>query len=236
MRILYIDIDTLRADHSGCYGYHRTTSPNIDALAAEGVRFDTLLRLGRAVPAEPHARWLSGRFGIQNGVVEPRRHRRRTLSSTAPSAGSRRSSAHELRRRCCSKPGLRTVTSSSFAERHSAFHWHAGFTRRATVGKRRARERRRGAARSRPIGSRATAASDDWFLHVQLWDPHTPYRAPAALRRAVRRRAAAGVADRGGARRTLGGLRPALGPGDASASRPTTRTATFPRQPRQIAD
>ena len=35
MRILYIDIDTLRADHLGCYGYHRSTSPNIDAVARQ---------------------------------------------------------------------------------------------------------------------------------------------------------------------------------------------------------
>jgi hypothetical protein len=39
MRILYIDIDTLRPDHLGCYGYHRNTSPNIDRLAASGLRF-----------------------------------------------------------------------------------------------------------------------------------------------------------------------------------------------------
>ena len=40
MRILYIDIDTLRPDHLGCYGYHRGTSPSIDRLAADGVRFE----------------------------------------------------------------------------------------------------------------------------------------------------------------------------------------------------
>ncbi|MFB0527723.1 MAG: hypothetical protein ACETVT_02470, partial [bacterium] len=31
--IILISIDALRADHLGCYGYHRNTSPNIDELA-----------------------------------------------------------------------------------------------------------------------------------------------------------------------------------------------------------
>lgn len=33
-------LDTLRADHLSCYGYHRRTTPNIDALAQKGVRFN----------------------------------------------------------------------------------------------------------------------------------------------------------------------------------------------------
>jgi len=38
--VILISIDTLRADHLGCYGYFRNTSPHIDRLAAEGTRFD----------------------------------------------------------------------------------------------------------------------------------------------------------------------------------------------------
>ncbi len=38
--ILLITVDTLRADRLSSYGYPRRTSPTIDRLAAEGVRFD----------------------------------------------------------------------------------------------------------------------------------------------------------------------------------------------------
>ncbi len=53
MRVLYLDIDTLRADHLGCYGYHRDTSPNIDRLAAEGTRFEKVYVSDAPLPAQP---------------------------------------------------------------------------------------------------------------------------------------------------------------------------------------
>ena len=40
MNIVLIALDTQRADHLGCYGYKRATSPRIDALAREGVLFE----------------------------------------------------------------------------------------------------------------------------------------------------------------------------------------------------
>jgi arylsulfatase A-like enzyme len=39
LNVLFILIDTLRADRLGCYGYARDTSPHIDAMARAGIRF-----------------------------------------------------------------------------------------------------------------------------------------------------------------------------------------------------
>jgi arylsulfatase A-like enzyme len=41
--VLLVSVDSLRADHLHCYGYPRQTSPVIDSLAREGVRFRTVL-------------------------------------------------------------------------------------------------------------------------------------------------------------------------------------------------
>jgi YD repeat-containing protein len=41
--IILISLDTLRADHLGCYGYDRETSPKIDALASSGVLFESAI-------------------------------------------------------------------------------------------------------------------------------------------------------------------------------------------------
>ena len=38
--IILISLDTLRADHLGCYGYYRNTSPSIDAFSKENIVFD----------------------------------------------------------------------------------------------------------------------------------------------------------------------------------------------------
>lgn len=52
--IVMIVVDALRRDHLGAYGYQRPTSPTMDALAGEGVRFDNAYSHGnRTIIAMP---------------------------------------------------------------------------------------------------------------------------------------------------------------------------------------
>jgi choline-sulfatase len=64
--LVFITIDTLRADHVGAYGYTRARTPNLDALGRGGVLFD------RAYAAAPitlpsHATLMSGLYPPGHG-------------------------------------------------------------------------------------------------------------------------------------------------------------------------
>jgi arylsulfatase A-like enzyme len=65
--VLLVSIDTLRADHLGCYGYARPTSPALDALAAEGTLFEEAMTPAPwTLPA--HASLLTGLYPTRHGV------------------------------------------------------------------------------------------------------------------------------------------------------------------------
>lgn len=40
LNLLLLGIDSLRADHMSCYGYHRLTTPHMDSIASNGVLFE----------------------------------------------------------------------------------------------------------------------------------------------------------------------------------------------------
>src|SRR5258708_7881723 len=65
--VLIITIDTLRADHVGCYGYKEVRTPNIDRLAADGVRFE---RAYTPVPVTlpAHTAIFTGAYPMLSGI------------------------------------------------------------------------------------------------------------------------------------------------------------------------
>jgi len=66
--IVLISVDSLRADHLGCYGYHRPTSPFIDALAGEGVLAERLFCPG--LPTYPSYTTLyTGQHPLTHGIL-----------------------------------------------------------------------------------------------------------------------------------------------------------------------
>ena len=175
MRILYIDIDTLRPDHLGCYGYHRNTSPNIDRVARGAVRFDNCYVTDAPCLPSRTALW-SGRCGIHTGAIN---HGGVAADPFMEGAGRgfRSALGQTNWMSCLRRAGYRTVTVSPFGERHSSWHWYAGFNEIYNTGK-------GGMERADEISPPAidwikrNAKSDNWFLHVHPWDPHTPYRTP----------------------------------------------------------
>ena len=67
-RIFLITIDTLRADHLGCYGYPRQTSPFLDSMASRGVLFEHSFA-PTSMTAPSHASIFTALYPIQHRVL-----------------------------------------------------------------------------------------------------------------------------------------------------------------------
>lgn len=175
MKILLLDLDTLRPDHLGCYGYSRNTSPNIDKIAEQGIRFNNYY-CSDAPCLPSRASLMTGRFGIHTGVVG-----HGGTAADQRIEGERRAMADANSRdnlpSLIRKYGYHTSLISSFGERHGAWWFYAGFNEIYNVGK-------RGMESAEEITPNVlkwidnNKDKDNWFLHVNYWDPHTPYRAP----------------------------------------------------------
>lgn len=175
MRILYLDLDSLRPDHLGCYGYHRDTSPNIDRIAEEGVRF-TNYYCSDAPCLPSRSALMSGRFGIHNGIVG-HGGTAADMRREGPSRGFNDKLSMESLPAVLRQAVMKTASISTFSERHSAWTFNAGFNEVFNIGGR----GHESAEQVLPVALKwldDNAAEDNWFLHLNFWDPHTPYRAP----------------------------------------------------------
>lgn len=174
-RILYLDIDTLRPDHMSCYGYQRETTPNLDKVAEEGLLFENYY-CSDAPCLPSRAALVFGQFGIRTGIVGhggTASDRRLTGPERLFSDVTEMNNLFYLFR----KAGMYTASISSFPERHSAWWFNAGFKEIHNEGS-------RGMESGESVIPTAldwlirNKDKDDWFLHLHIWDPHTPYRAP----------------------------------------------------------
>jgi len=178
MRVLFIDLDTLRPDHLGCYGYKRDTSPCIDSIAEDGMIF-TNYYTPNAPCLPSRAALVSGLYGIQTGAVgHGGTAADMRLEGKDRDFQDKLSDANLFNQ--FRKAGMKTASVSTFAERHSSWWFNAGFDETYNVGG-------CGMESAEKVTPAAlewlerNADKDSWFLHVHYWDPHTPYRAPASF-------------------------------------------------------
>lgn len=175
MRILLVDIDSLRPDHLGCYGYERNTSPTVDAIADAGVRFDECYVSD--TPCLPSRTALAScRFGAKTGVVT---HFGSGQWYDNPGDGHDPDPERNLSFRHLLEHGIHTTTITSFTQRHMAYHFTGSFQEHIQPSAMTGLIANEDADEVTPIATdwlRRHATDDDWLLHVNYWDVHHPYQ------------------------------------------------------------
>ena len=166
--VLLISIDTLRADHLSAYGFPRPTTPNIDAVAREGVLFkDVHTPVPMTLPA--HVCMLTGTLPPTHGLRDNLQNRLPEASLTLAEMLKPRGfttgaivSTFVLDRRFGLSQGF-----DSYDDRFQAVHKIGDLSERK--------------------GDETTRLAREWldqhkdrpfFFFVHFYDPHEPYDPP----------------------------------------------------------
>ena len=181
--LVLITLDTTRADHLGSYGHARPTSPHLDRLAEQGVRFDVAYSAA-ASTAPSHATLFTGQHPPAHGLVKN-------------GLGLRAGGGMPTLARRLQDAGYDTAGIVSSFVLHRSFGFADGFAHyddsfipaeatqlesewqeREVPG--RVFDRRAGAAthRARRWLNRKRDRSKPFFLFVHYFDPHLQHVAP----------------------------------------------------------
>ncbi len=164
--VLLISIDTLRADHLGCYGYSAGTSPAIDKIAQEGTVFE---RAFSAVPLTlpSHTCLLTGLYPMHTGVrdnglfqVPDRLHLLSEVLQERGFATAAFVSGFPLNHRFGLGQGFQTYDDRPDSDSNSEFTYL---------------ERSANATVDAAIKWVETHREGRFFLFVHFFDPHIPY-------------------------------------------------------------
>lgn len=156
--LLFISIDTLRADHLGAYGYPRATSPRIDAFARDNLHFEsfftTMPKTGPSMTS-----FFTGRYPGNHGVTGN--------PMAVPESAAMLAEILPDRFRKIAVVGNPTLAPQrGYDAGFEAFVLSEGGTRRITDQALEWLDRLKG---------------EPFFLWVHYLDPHGPYRPPAEL-------------------------------------------------------
>ena len=166
--ILLITIDTLRADHLSSYGYHKKTTPRIDQLAGDGVRFE---KVYTTVPltGPSHVSLFTSRYPQEHGA---------RINGTAPPRNSRWLSLPQILRRFGYRSSAFVSAWPLIGRLTQLNRWFDEYdeemTRKYDVV-----HSSRYAEDLTPVVSRwldrNKGAEKPFFLWVHYFDPHSPY-------------------------------------------------------------
>ena len=174
--VLLITVDTLRADHLGCYGYERARTPHTDRFADEGVRVE------RAIAPTPLT--LPSHTSILTGLEPPAHSVRGNGVFRVPD--SVQTLAEVLK-----AEGYQTQAFVSSDVLHHRFNLDQGFdgyeddlSGEAKDALTQMQERSGEQTMDRVLRwldvRTESASPSPFFLWVHLFDPHAPYEPPEA--------------------------------------------------------
>lgn len=184
--IVLITIDTVRADRVGCYGYRQARTPNLDALASEGVLFRTVVAsIPLTLPS--HCSILTGTYPTVHGVRDNLGY---TLGDSPPSLAT-----------ILKQHGYSTAAFVGADVLDPKRGLNRGFDTyscplRRKMGRnnplvfnlqelqRRAEEVVADALTW--LSTQPNHSAKPFFLWIHLYDPHTPYDPPARFRTLLR--------------------------------------------------
>ena len=171
--VLLVTVDTLRADHLSSWGYPRLTSPVVDSLAREGVRFASAWsQWPKTGPS--FTSMFTSTYPKDNGNVR---------QVGLPTSCEFRMLAEELQR---AGYATRAVVANGALSRD--FRYDQGFDEYVQTWQdagEMTHLERTGATRVTDLALAAAAGLDParpWFLWVHYVDPHTPYSPPPPYR------------------------------------------------------
>lgn len=170
--LIVVTIDTLRADHLGCYGYKQIRTPNIDALAGDGFRFEHAFAVV-PVTLPSHTTIFTGTYPMYSGMHDFGDNK---LNASQPTLAS-----------VLKQQGYATGAVVASAVLDSRFGLNRGFDfyydhfdfNRMQESNLDEMERPGDVVADQALDWLSKNSQGKFFFWMHLYDPHYPYRPPS---------------------------------------------------------